>query len=46
MENIRKVERKREKVYEIYVVDKLRRVMLGVVRMRRIIIRKKDEKIM
>ncbi|MDT6941388.1 magnesium transporter [Brucella pseudogrignonensis] len=46
LEHIRKVERTRETVYAIYVVDPQTRVLLGVVSLRRLIIRELDEPIL
>ncbi len=46
LDHIRKVERTRETVYAIYVVDPQTRVLLGVVSLRRLIIRELDEPIL
>ncbi len=46
LDHIRKVERTRETVYAIYVVDPETRVLLGVVSLRRLIIRELDEPIL
>ncbi len=46
LDHIRKVERTRETVYAIYVVDPQSRVLLGVVSLRRLIIRELDEPIL
>ncbi len=46
LDHIRKVERTRGTVYAIYVVDPLSRVLLGVVSLRRLIIRQPDEPIL
>ncbi|MBV2145004.1 magnesium transporter [Falsochrobactrum sp. TDYN1] len=46
LEHIRKVERTRETVYAIYVLDPQTRVLLGVVSLRRLIIREPSEPIL
>lgn len=46
LEHIRKVERTRETVYAIYVLDPKTRVLLGVVSLRRLIIREPSEPIL
>ncbi|MFC4626237.1 magnesium transporter [Daeguia caeni] len=46
LEHIRRVERTRETVYAIYVVDPKTRVLQGVVSLRRLIIREADEPIL
>ncbi|MBC2886552.1 magnesium transporter [Ochrobactrum sp. CM-21-5] len=46
LEHIRQVERTRETVYAIYVVDPKTRVLQGVVSLRRLIIREPDEPIL
>lgn len=46
LDHIRQVERTRETVYAIYVVDPQTRVLLGVVSLRRLIIRELDEPIL
>ncbi|WP_273728224.1 magnesium transporter [Brucella gallinifaecis] len=46
LDHIRQVERTRETVYAIYVIDPQTRVLLGVVSLRRLIIRELDEPIL
>lgn len=46
LDHIRQVERTRETVYAIYVVDPQTRVLLGVVSLRRLIVRELDEPIL
>ncbi|MCX2697577.1 MULTISPECIES: magnesium transporter [Ochrobactrum] len=46
LDHIRKVERTRETVYAIYVVEPQTRVLLGVVSLRRLIVRELDEPIL